>query len=235
MRSIFAGAMLLATMATTASAQTVTSVFGAPDPFASNALFSNQNMLLSFSGCAAAPTGIVITGGACKTTSSSGQWAQPAQSYSGGGYYTTTGPYSPSSMVTIDFSGWLAMNNASSLTSLSLYWGSIDTYNTLNLLDANNNVLATITGGSIPPANGNQSASSTNRRVNIDFGLTGGSFRKLQFVSTQAAFEFDDIAVQTVVRGSVVPEPSTVVLLAGGLGLIGFVGSRRKRNSATQV
>ena len=138
-------------------------------------------------------------------------------------------------MVTIDFSGWLAMNNVSSLTSLSLYWGSIDTYNTLKLLDANNNVLATITGGSIPPANGNQSASSTNRRVNIDFGLTGSSFRKLQFVSTQAAFEFDDIAVQTVVRGSVVPEPSTVVLLAAGLGLIGVAGSRRKRNSASQV
>ena len=223
MRSLFASVALLAAVSSSAAAQiTVTSSNGAPDP----GPLAGQTNLLNFTGCTT-PTGIVITGGACKTTSSSGNWAQPARSFSGGAFYTTTSPY-PSSTIVIDFSTWLSTNAVSTVSSLSLYWGSIDSYQRLEVLDGSNNVLATIQGSSLPPANGNQSAAATNRRVNLAFGTSqAASFRKLRFVSNQAAFEFDDVALAT----SVVPEPATVSLLAGALGLLGVFAGRRKRNA----
>ena len=230
MRSFLAGAMLLATVASTATAQTVTGVDG-PDPLTSNALFSAQTNVVDFTNCGV-PSGIVITGGACQTSSSSGNWAQPWQSYSGGGFYTTLAPY-PGSTVTVDFSGWLANNAFSSVQSLSLYWGSIDSYQKLELLDGGGNVISTIFGSSVasPSANGDQSFPGTNRRVNIDFGPTGSStFAGLRFTSDQAAFEFDDIAIAAVSGAQVVPEPSTYALMAAGLAGLFGVARRRKQN-----
>lgn len=230
MRSIFAGAALLASIASTAGAQvTVSSANGAPDP----GLALGQTNILDFTNCAAAPTGIVITGGACKTTSSSGNWAKPAQSLTGGGYYTTTSPY-PNSTIVIDFSGWLSNNSYNKVLSVSLYWGSVDSYQQLQVLDGSNNVLSTIMGSSLPPANGNQTAQTTNRRLFLDFGgSTQDNFRKLKFVSNQAAFEFDDVAVSAVSRN--VPEPESATLVAGALGLFGLFGARRKHLANKKV
>ena len=222
MRSLFASAVLLANVASVATAQvTPSSTFGpdiTPVP--------GQTTVLNFNDCASPSiTGITITGGACQTTSVGGQYAKPWQSASGGGYYTTMRPY-PNSTIVIDFTTWLSNNAFNKVLSVSLYWGSIDTYQNLQVLDGSNNVLATITGGTFPPANGNQSSPSTNRRVNLDFaGTTQDNFRKLKFVSNQAAFEFDDVAI------NVVPEPATVTLLASALGVLGLFGVRRKRNS----
>jgi PEP-CTERM motif len=231
MRSFFAAAALVASFASTATAQvTVSSANGAPDP----GLAPGQTNILNFTDCAAAPAGIVITGGACKTSSSSGNWAQPAQSLTGGGYYTTTSPY-PNSTVVIDFSGWLSNNSYNKVLSVSLYWGSVDSYQQLQVLDGSNNVLSTIMGSSLPPANGNQTAQTTNRRVFLDFGgSVRDDFRKLKFVSNQAAFEFDDVAVSAVSR-STVPEPNSVPLLAGALGVLGLFGARRKHIANKKV
>jgi hypothetical protein len=231
MRSIFAGAVMVAALASTASAQTVTAYNG-PDPFATNPVFANQSMLLTFNDCTGplTPPGVTITGGGCRVGTTSGQYAEPWKSYSGSGYYTTLSPYSPNpSTVTITFNSFLS---TLSVNSVSLYWGSIDSYQSLEVLDRSGNVMSTITGNSVanPNANGDQFNGGTNRRVNLAFNGGSSTFGGLRFKSTQAAFEFDDIAIDAR-GGAQVPEPSTFGLLAAGLGALGMISARRKRNA----
>jgi hypothetical protein len=94
-----------------------------------------------------------------------------------------------------------------------LWWGSVDTYNTLTFYD-NGVEVASFTGSDIaPPANGNQTASSENLYVNF-VGLP--DFNSFSMTSSQYAFEADNIAV------GFVPEPMSILLL--GLGLLGVTG-----------
>ncbi len=105
---------------------------------------------------------------------------------------------------------------------LGLWWGSVDTYNTLSFY-YDNTLVASVTGSQATTpnaANGNQSAPSTNLYVNV-LGLPW--FNSFTMTSTQYAFEADNITV------GVVPEPTTMLLL--GLGLVGVAGIRRKFKS----
>lgn len=108
---------------------------------------------------------------------------------------------------------------------LSFIWGSIDEYNTLEVLGQNGAVLATFTGGSVwNPANGDQSSTATNRIVRLSFdGPTQTQVTGLRFNSTNNAFEVDNIALAAV------PEPTTWAMMIGGLGLVGFASRRRDR------
>lgn len=104
---------------------------------------------------------------------------------------------------------------------LGLYWGSVDTYNTLYLyLDGA--PVATITGtmvltgtGAGTGMTGNQSSPLTNVYVDI----TGYTFDTIVFKSTTYAFEVDNVVTH-------VPEPGTILTL--GLALLGLAGLRRK-------
>src|SRR6476646_6564092 len=162
-----------------------------------------------------------FTGGAVV----SGTSASHAQPFGSTGSYYSVG-------LNDGTTGVIDLSSFADISSISLLWGSIDTYNTLQFLDSANNVLATFGGSTIiNPAVGNQSDPSTNRVVT--FLLTGTdvtAFSRLRLTSNSNAFEIDNMAINPIV----VPEPVSWILM-----LLGFCGRglsiRRHRSGLPQV
>ena len=124
--------------------------------------------------------------------------------------------------------------------TISVYIGSVDAYNHIDVLDANLNSLGTINGSMLPGNNGDQGASITNRRLYITFGANetvGG----LDFHSDGVAFEYDTIGASRatfpgVANGATpatlptasIPEPASWILLIAGFAMTGFAARRRR-------
>lgn len=205
-RRLLVGAALLATAASAQATIAISSI----TPGTTN--YSGPTPTYDFNSSAGTPS---ISGGTV-VSGTTGNHAQPLGST--GGYYAV-GP-SDGNPGVIDLS---AIGN---ITSLSFIWGSVDTYNTLQFLDASNNVLASFSGSNIwLPANGDQSNPNTNPLV--AFELTGsdvGAFTSLRLTSSSNAFEIDNLAIN-----SGVPEPATWAMMLVGFVGIGF-GLRRQRS-----
>ncbi len=240
MKSFAFGAVLLALTASTAGAQVGYQSFAGDPGLNSPPLPMPQSLLLDFNG--ADPVADALVDGVSFSGSFSfqtgllpGLAAPPAGVTSK--YFATpaSGGQSSSGSAIIDFQGFL---QTQIINSLSFYWGSIDRYNKLEVLDSDLNTiqfdggLNFITGlnVAVPDANGNQFVNGTNRRLYLD--LAGvDNFRALKLTSTSRAFEIDDVAVNSIGRATV-PEPATASVLALGLALLGAAGARRKRNQA---
>lgn len=200
-KNLFAITALLSAAA--ASAVTVTSAPGAPDP----GPFAGQKLVVTFDTANA--MGYSFDGNIHTATSSSSSAAEPAGDTTTFGYISSAFEPSTSTLTT------------PGVKSISFYWGSIDTFNSVDVLGAGGKTLKTIVGGSIPPANGNQMASDTNRRVDITAGA-GETITGLRFKSTGVAFEFDNFAAGAV------PEPASWALFIGGFGMVGAASRRRR-------
>jgi hypothetical protein len=105
-----------------------------------------------------------------------------------------------------------------------MFWGSVDTYNSIYFYDGAS-LVASFTGSDIAPliANGNQASWQSNRFVNFFFN-DGDSYDSFVLKSTSFAFETDNHAYGNQVS---VAEPATLALL--GLGLAGLGFARRKQ------
>lgn len=121
-------------------------------------------------------------------------------------------------------SGSITFNLSSYSSYLGLYWGSIDTYNSITFYSGDTTL--TLFGDDIvgTDANGNQVNAPSNPYVNI-YGLD--PFNSFKLASTGRAFELDNLAV-----GTPVPEPAAMLLM--GLGLAGLAGIQMKRRKSTK-
>jgi hypothetical protein len=137
---------------------------------------------------------------------------------------------------TFNFAGY---EKTHTINSLSVYLGSIDSYNKLTFLNAQGGVIATVAGNELPADNGDQGASITNRRVFFTFAPSE-EFTSVVFSSSGYSLEYDSIAVgeakfnyangatpETAAPTSV-PEPASWALTLAGFGVAG-AGLRRRR------
>ena len=131
-------------------------------------------------------------------------------------------------------------NYAPGVGSLSVYVGSIDTYNTFVVSTSRRNYY--YDGTDFLNHNGDQYSHLTNRRVYFQFAPTE-IFKSITFASTGIAFEYDSIAAESypgaqppwVPTGddvesllpTAIPEPSSWALMLVGFGLVG-IGARRR-------
>ena len=119
-------------------------------------------------------------------------------------------------------------------TSFGLYWGSLDSYNSIAFYN-NGDLVATVSGADVPSpaiANGGQSDPSSNRYVLI---TSLPSFNVAILSSSSNSFEFDNV-IAGLPRASAniaaAPEPATwAMMLLGFLGL-GFVGARARKGAS---
>ncbi len=198
-----------------AQALTYTSVAGAPDPGPG----ANSQVFVDFDTPVAA-TGFTLTGTYGITSGTSAAAAAPAGDASNYLYVSSA----------------LAGNNATltspfGLKSIGFYWGSVDTYNSVDVLGTRDGVtttLYTLSGSSLPLANGDQNSPDSNRRVTFVAG-SGEAITGLRFTATGIAYEIDDVAGSLLAGGSAaaVPEPASWALLLAGFGLVGVAARRR--------
>ncbi len=207
---VFVPSILAVVAALPAAAVTYSAIPGSPDVTP-----AGQSVLVDFNG--ALPDGYTLTGSYDYATGTSGAAASPALDGSRYLYTSSAVGDGVATLSTFD------------LSAVSFYWGSIDSYNSVDVLGAGGTTLFTLGGSAFSPANGNQSASVTNQRVSFfaegDEVITG-----LRFKATGVAFEIDDVAgtLANGGSGSTVPEPATWAMMLGGFGMVGFAARRRQ-------
>ena len=157
------------------------------------------------------------TGGAVVTLPNTSAHAQPVGST---GNYYSVGP-------TDGEPGTIDLSSFGDIFSISLLWGSVDSYNTLTFIDGLGNALAggTFVGNDIfNPANGDQTDPNTNPLVTFYFtGADGANVAGISLTSNGTnAFETDNYAINAV------PEPGTWAMMLLGFGALGFAMRRRK-------
>jgi hypothetical protein len=126
-------------------------------------------------------------------------------------------------------SGSVSLSTPGSYNYFGLYWGSLDSYNSIAFYNGDS-LVGSYDGTQIYAltANGGQTSWAANRYVNFLF-TEGALFNRIVLTSTNWAFESDNHAFGNVTTS--VPEPGTLVMF--GLGLMGL-GAMARRRQATR-
>jgi hypothetical protein len=199
-------ALILSALALTASVSQAAIVvsFGGTDAGADGITSSVAGATVFNFNNGTLPTG--YTGGMLVSGSVSGQYVAPLGDTTP--YLTAGSTPAPGGTVNAYF-------GPATYNYFGLYWGSIDTWNTVRFF-LNDVDVGGFTGEEVM-ALGN---GSTQRNRYVNFTFDSGGFNGVVLLSTQPALESDNHAIAQV------PEPVTLGLL--GLGLMGLGFARRR-------
>jgi hypothetical protein len=170
------------------------------------------------------------------STTSSGLFLDGGASFSGSGVVMNNGGQGSAGLYATpygDATNYLAVLGGGSeeiafsglKSSFGLYWGSVDTYNSLTFYNGNTAV-ATISGADVAPplaANGGQTDYASNGYILIS---ALPQFDRVVAASSSNSFEFDNVVAG---GASAVPEPSTWAMLLLGFAGLGYAGWRRSK------
>lgn len=122
--------------------------------------------------------------------------------------------------------GYQSMLSTQSFNTLALYWGTPDTFNTVDLLDQGGNSIATITGADV---GGLSALNASSALVTL---TSSQNFYGAKFSSSGNSFELDNVrfstaSVQAPAGTSAVPEPSSWAMMIVGFGAVGYASRRR--------
>ena len=144
------------------------------------------------------------------------------------------------STITVDYTTLLAATPADAIEYFGLYFGSIDTYNTLEFGHIIGGVFtaldisgigdgnSSLTGGELLDELETQSGDRTNSNVYMNiFFAPDETFTAFRMTTTGVALEVDNIVVGTTARA--ISEPSTIAIL--GLSLLGLINLKRKNST----
>jgi hypothetical protein len=170
------------------------------------------------------------------STASSGSFVDGSATFSGTGVVMNNGGQGSDGLYATPFGdatnymavlggGSEAISYSSAMNSFGLYWGSVDTYNSLTFYKGNI-LVETITGFDVAPpmnANGGQTDYASNGYVLIS---ALPQFDRVVATSSSNSFEFDNVDAGGT---SPVPEPSTWAMILIGFAGLGYASFRRSK------
>jgi hypothetical protein len=167
-------------------------------------------------------------------TGPAGNFSANGIQYSGGGIianttaanqYALPAGYSGNYMALLGGQQEVLTFGGRTMDLFGLFWGSIDSYNSIAFL-LNGKVVGTYVGSSLAApiaASGDQTGNNSNAYVTFNFGVP--SFDEVILASADNSFEFTNVAAAA-------PEPATWAMMILGFIAVGFVSYRRSRPGA---